>query len=371
MQLLNVHTLRLTTFYDQDVPRYAILSHTWEDEEILYGDICDPEKPFPQHKKGFFKVKHSCEQAACDEFDWIWIDTCCIDKSSSAELSEAINSMFRWYNDSAVCYAYISDVVKTDAQSVRFVDSRWFTRGWTLQELIAPKRVVFFDARWERIGWRQHESLANEIAEATGIPSDLLERRNTQLPGTDLRAKLDRYSVAQRFSWASKRSTKRVEDEAYCLLGIFGVNMPLLYGEGPKAFFRFQQEILRTTDDQSILAFQHTSNSNNLLAESPRDYTVSGGIGRPSFLNENDPGSSANSILTPSAKVLKMRLYLCPPLRPDLKSQYLGVLSCVLHLHGDTNQTVFPVMDLEPVRHSTKPNEFYRTANHHLSIVTP
>ncbi|KAK3403413.1 heterokaryon incompatibility protein-domain-containing protein, partial [Sordaria brevicollis] len=244
MQLLNVHTLRLTTFYDQDTPPYAILSHTWEDEEILYGDVCDQEKPLPQQKKGFFKVKRSCEQAACDGFDWVWIDTCCIDKSSSAELSEAINSMFRWYNDSEICYAYISDVIKADADSVRFENSRWFTRGWTLQELLAPKIVVFFDTKWQKIGWRGHELLANKIFEATGIPQDLLERGDT--------------SVAQRFSWASRRSTKRVEDEAYCLLGIFGVNMPLLYGEGSKAFFRLQQEILRATNDQSILAFQHT-----------------------------------------------------------------------------------------------------------------
>lgn len=147
MQLLNLHTFRLTTFYDQDVPDYAILSHTWEDEEILYADICDQEKPLPQHKKGVYKFKRSCYQAACDGFDWIWIDTCCIDKSSSAELSEAINSMFRWYSDSDICYAYISDVITADVESVRFGNSRWFTRGWTLQELIAPKNVVFFDGR--------------------------------------------------------------------------------------------------------------------------------------------------------------------------------------------------------------------------------
>lgn len=183
MQLLNVHTLRLTAFYDQDIPPYATLSHMWEEEEIFYGDICDPKKHLPQHKKGFFKVKHSCEQAASDGFDWIWIETCCIDKSSSVELSEAINSMFRWYNDSAVCYAYISDFNNTDVDSVDFVDSRWFTTGWTLQELIAPqKNVVFFDESWEEIGCREHESLANEIAKATGIPSDLVERRNTQFP---------------------------------------------------------------------------------------------------------------------------------------------------------------------------------------------
>lgn len=185
---------------------------------------------------------------------------------------------------------------------------------------------------------------------------------------------LDKYSVAQRFSWASKRSTKRVEDEACYLLGIFAVNMPLLYGEGSKAFFRLQQEILRTTDDQSILTFQHTSNSNNLLAESPRDYTASSDIQRPNFVNENGQRLSANAVLTPSAKVLKMRLYLCPPMRPDLQSQYLGILSCFLNLHEDTYQTAYPVMDLEPLHHSTKPNEFYCTRqssliNCHSSIL--
>jgi hypothetical protein len=173
-------------------------------------------------------------------------DTCCIDKSSSAELSEAINSMYAWYQRGVVCYAYLSDVqlwstyqpedadgawVAENPEAVlQVMKSRWWTRGWTLQELIAPPSVVFYAATsqgWSKIGTKG--SLIDLVAARTGIRDDILR-------GLDVK----KCSVAQRMSWASQRETTRTEDLAYCLLGIFGVNMPLLYGEGSKAFLRLQ-----------------------------------------------------------------------------------------------------------------------------------
>ncbi|KAF2185934.1 HET-domain-containing protein, partial [Zopfia rhizophila CBS 207.26] len=168
-------------------------------------------------------------------------DPVCIDKSSSAELSEAINSMFRWYHDAAKCYVYLSDVsiggsVGNDLSSQRtwkpaFQHSRWFTRGWTLQELLAPTSVEFFSVEGERLG--DKNSMVQEIHEITGISAQALQ-------GT----LLSRFRIDERMSWTARRETKREEDAAYSLLGIFDIHMPLLYGEGrKKALTRLQKEI--------------------------------------------------------------------------------------------------------------------------------
>jgi hypothetical protein len=175
------------------------------------------------------------------------LSRCCIDKTSSAELSEAINSMFRWYEKAETCYAYLSDVPDgaglVPAQvRARFAASRWFTRGWTLQELIAPRYVLFFSRHWKYFGTK--ESLCDQISAITGIDTDTL-----------LGAGLEHVSVARKMSWASCRNTTRIEDSAYCLLGLFDVNMPLLYGEGQKAFQRLQEEILRSSHDYSLFAW--------------------------------------------------------------------------------------------------------------------
>lgn len=192
-------------------------------------------------------MKNTCHRALQDGFQYVWIDTCCIDKSSSAELSEAINSMFRWYQESKICYAFLSDVA--DGRTL-FHESRWFSRGWTLQELIAPKRVVFLNQNWEPLGDR--EELADEITVATGIERHILAR-----PDCNVQDMLRSFSVAQRMRWASKRVTTRAEDIAYCLMGLFDVNMPPLYGEGAyKAFERLQEAIISETADHSILAFR-------------------------------------------------------------------------------------------------------------------
>ena len=247
MRLLNVSSYQLETFIGIDKPQYAILSHTWELEgEVLFEDLQPRSVVDWRSKPGFLKVKNTCDRALLDGYNYVWIDTCCIDKSSSAELSEAINSMFRWYQNSSLCYAFLSDVA--DGKAL-FSTSRWFSRGWTLQELIAPDRVVFFNADWQHLGDRR--TLADEITMATGIERHMLIR-----PDCKVQEILHGFSIAQRMNWASKRVTSRVEDIAYCLMGLFDVNMPLLYGEGDKAFRRLQEAIVNESADHSILAFR-------------------------------------------------------------------------------------------------------------------
>ncbi|KAI0672188.1 hypothetical protein C8Q78DRAFT_732938 [Trametes maxima] len=192
------------------------------------------------------KIRRSCAIAREAGYRYVWIDSCCIDKTSSSELSEAINSMFVWYRHSSLCFAFMADVrdgEDPDAENSEFRRSRWFTRGWTLQELLAPLVVLFLNKEWKVIGTKG--TLAQTISQVTRIPGPVLRHLK------DMRAS----SVAQRMSWAALRVTTREEDEAYCLMGIFGVNMPTLYGEGCYAFIRLQQEILKLEFDQSIFAW--------------------------------------------------------------------------------------------------------------------
>ncbi|KAH7919980.1 hypothetical protein BV22DRAFT_979121, partial [Leucogyrophana mollusca] len=166
--------------------------------------------------------------------------------SSSAELSEAINSMYRWYEGAAVCYAYLADVPSNEnpaEKDSKFRHSRYFKRGWTLQEVIAPRRVTFFGRDWVKIATKASE--ISVIAEVTGVGRSVLSKGLS----------LAEVSVAKKMSWASRRETTRVEDRAYSLMGIFGVHMPLLYGEGENAFIRLQHEIIRTSNDQSIFVW--------------------------------------------------------------------------------------------------------------------
>jgi hypothetical protein len=184
------------------------------------------------------------------------VDTCCIDKTSSAELSEAINSMFRWHEIATICYAYLTDVYSY-ADSPEFAKSRWFRRGWTLQELLAPSVLRFFNASWTYIGDRSQ--LSSVIVAITKIDIHYLD---VGLGTNEYRIESIRSApVARRMSWASERVTMRVEDMAYCLLGIFGVNMPMLYGEGGRAFVRLQEEILKESIDMTIFASGYGCNS--------------------------------------------------------------------------------------------------------------
>ena len=270
MRLLHTATITLSSFYDDSTPPYAILSHTWGSNEISFHDLLRNVTSELDESEGYSKIKSCCALAATDGFDYVWIDTCCIDKTSSAEMSEAINSMYRWYQEAQVCYAYLSDVpigdpgpLNTGAEKA-FRESRWFTRGWTLQELLAPKKLVFYDKDWREFGSKS--KLRATISFITGIQQDhMIEVRGA--------------SAAQKMSWASGRRTTRVEDRAYSLMGIFDVNMPLLYGEGNRAFTRLQHEIVKISDDESIFAWTDDSlGESGMFAQSPQAFAESGNV---------------------------------------------------------------------------------------------
>ncbi|KAK8910925.1 hypothetical protein QC760_001850 [Botrytis cinerea] len=236
----------LTRDFVVDIPRYAILSHTWgnDTEEVTFKDIKDGTGKV---KAGYKKIQFCGEQAERDGIPYFWVDTCCIDKTNNSELTEAINSMFRWYSNAEKCYAYLSDVSSSTIDNndssnqppweSAFRRSKWFTRGWTLQELIAPTSVEFFSKDWQKLG--DKASLRQYIHEITGISVKALER-----------VSLSDFSVDERFSWAEKRVTTRIEDNAYSLLGIFDIYMGLIYGEGREnALRRLRQKIDKALKD--------------------------------------------------------------------------------------------------------------------------
>jgi hypothetical protein len=269
MRLIDTETLQLTTFDEESLPKYAILSHRWEEEEVSFQEF---ENGRGTAKRGYHKISAFCAEARRQGYKWCWVDTCGIDKTSSAELSEAINSMYKWYANSAVCFAYLSDVTaqRQTNGSVAYQgleSSRWFTRGWTLQEMIAPRYVDFYSAEWIRIGNKR--DMNEQLNRITGVTTHIL------LVPMSVRS----CSVAKIMSWASRRITTRKEDIAYCLLGLFGIQMPLLYGEGARAFIRLQEEILKHSSDQSIFVWNPLNvekPSMSILAPAPSCFADTG-----------------------------------------------------------------------------------------------
>ncbi|KAH9936792.1 HET-domain-containing protein [Epithele typhae] len=246
MWLLGTARANLVFFpQPEDVPGgYAILSHTWGEEEDTFQKVKN------------LNIRSFLEFAENHGYKYAWIDTCCINKESSAELSEGINSMFRYYALSAICYVYLSDVKSSDTHPfdmwIAFRRSRWHTRGWTLQELIASRFVMFYSNEWICLGTKYE--LAERLEEATGISAAVLRFESSFTDAT----------IATRISWAAHRKTTRPEDAAYSLFGLFGVNMPTLYGEGRNAFCRLLMEISKTSRDPSILLLGTRWYANNL-----------------------------------------------------------------------------------------------------------
>lgn len=220
------------------VPQYAILSHTWGDEEVTFEDLTNGTG---EGKKGNEKIRFCMQQAAADNLQYSWVDTCCINKKDFTELQHAINSFFCWYRDAANCYVFLSDVSatkrKADSEASQFPwehafrKSRWFTRGWTLQELLAPRKLSFFSKEGSILG--DAHKLRSLVHSITQLPIAVLAG-----------ASLERVSTDERLCWTEHRTTTRDEDKAYSLLGILGVFMPLIYGEGKEnAFRRLRKEI--------------------------------------------------------------------------------------------------------------------------------
>ncbi|KAM5536706.1 hypothetical protein V8D89_009633, partial [Ganoderma adspersum] len=246
-------------FEDPQQVRYAILSHVWskpedrDDEpeqtyqktcQILDGILAPDTTPLSQYSR---KIQHFCAVALSDGYEWGWVDSSCIDKSSSSELSEAINSMYDWYRYAAVCYAFLHDLPDINPSDSTFCDefgkAKWFRRGWTLQELLAPSVLIFLSRTWRMVGSKY--TLASVVETVTGIDSSVLTFKQS----------LDTISIARKMSWAARRMTTRPEDEAYLLMGIFGVTIPISYGEGHNAFIRLQEQILKHHPDQTIFAW--------------------------------------------------------------------------------------------------------------------
>jgi Heterokaryon incompatibility protein (HET) len=269
MRLIHTETLKFHEFLDSEIPKYAILSHTWGKEEVTFEDTSSPLASF-QWKTGYIKIKNTCRMALENRLKYVWIDTCCINKGSSAELTESINSMFRWYKNAEVCYVHLEDLSLLDLQNNRLPSCRWFTRGWTLQELLAPSIIQFYDRDWNYLGSKS--DFMSVISRTTGIPISILKGQ----------IKLEKCSIATRMSWAAHRQTSRIEDTAYCLLGIFDVNMPLIYGEGIKAFRRLQEEIMKINNDMTIFAWKklesQTQQDLSLFAISPKAFADSSDI---------------------------------------------------------------------------------------------
>ena len=332
MRFLNTRTLAFEEVPDSKLKdnQYAILSHRWgaDEDEVSFEDI-RLSKDF-SNKKGFGKVKGFCKEASSANCRYGWIDTCCINKENLTELSEAINSMYKWYQGSKICIAYLEDVPQK-----QLTDSVWFDRGWTLQELISPKAVTFFDNRWETIGTKIE--LVRDLSRKTRIPEGILSDATN----------LSTCSIAQRMSWAANRVTRREEDRAYSLMGLFDVNMPMIYGEREGAFLRLQQHIIQKTRDESIFAWAtefpgNTRTYSGLFAQSPLAYASCSNIvqtqGSHGFSERNGE--------------LSMRLRLLP----HIPETYCAILNCTDRAHPGSK--TFILMG----RTSTK-DEYVRVAD--------
>jgi hypothetical protein len=335
LQLQGASSFSLVEFQDNSVPPYAILSHTWgpSNEEVTYQDLLSSTG---EGKSGYRKLTFCGEQATKDGLQHFWIDTCCIDKSSSAELSEAINSMFRWYREAAKCYVYLSDVSTANQKArnkfsdftweLAFLESRWFTRGWTLQELLAPRSVEFFSEEGIRLG--DKETLERQIYKITGIATLALQ-------GTHL----GEFGIEERLSWAKSRRTTRGEDKAYSLLGIFGIYMPLIYGEGEEnAFRRLQEEINKLSK-----GLQRKTNALSIVGTSAAiiQSINAASVSISSFIRSVRESRSDLSIVDSELRSIKVTLEL---LREDLdiasgseaplslpnslEEQILGIMDC-------------------------------------------
>ncbi|TBU31558.1 heterokaryon incompatibility protein-domain-containing protein [Dichomitus squalens] len=372
MWLLSTERAELRYFSDpEQVPEgYAILSHVWDAKEASFQDLeelrqtCAITGTIPRDHAPD-KVRQCCVVAERHGHLWIWNDTCCINKSSSSELSEALNSMFRYYSLAKVCYAYLRDVPTSDAETLRqehsaFRTSRWHIRGWTLQELIAPAFLIFLSEDWEILGTKME--MSDVLEEITSVPATVLKMEK---PISDV-------SVACRMAWAAKRQTTRVEDEAYCLMGIFSINMTTLYGEGRHAFQRLQEEIMRSSIDASLFAWEdaetsrldldysqhslmvpghpqscsHRAPAAYLLARSPADFSTSAGaqfVLPPSerLSNEVVPETYTTNLMTslelagiPTFSITPYGIHAHLKVMDISPSLSIGLISCVINVRG-------------------------------------
>ena len=349
MRLLNTTSLTFEDFFDSQIPDYAILSHRWGPKEVLFKEM---RKRTAEAGPGLIKIEKCCQLAASRGYEWVWIDTCCIDKKSSAELSEAINSMYKWYKRSKLCYVYLSDVTMTPEEirlkntfnkiqwttdsaglMARFRSSYWFTRGWTLQELLAPFNVIFFDAGWNEIGTKR--GLALDISTATNIQTEYVLGKTSIFDA----------SIAKRMSFASRRVTSRGEDMSYCLLGLFGVNMPLLYGEGAgNAFLRLQTEIMKVSSDESLFAWRSERPASGMLAREVSCFEHSGTI---TLYKDLVYGLSAEGPCRPPCTMSSRGVQLAIPHHSPEKGLVPVYLDCYDEMHHQEGRGKKPAVCIQ------------------------
>jgi hypothetical protein len=363
MRLLRLEddgTFSLVEFIGNELPPYAILSHTWgpSESEVTYKDIVDGTG---KTKAGYKKIRLCGKQAAINHLSHFWVDTCCIDKTSSAELSEAINSMYLWYQEAQVCFVYLEDVLQeVEISTLSMANVRWFSRGWTLQELIATRTVEFYASDWTFLGTKI--SCCDALSAITGVHALVLQN-----------VPVERFSIAQRMSWASKRITTRPEDTAYCLLGIFGVNMPLLYGEGAKrAFIRLQEEIMKDSDDQSLFAWiqpqEPFKELRGLLADSPAEFAFSGDIVPVRNLVKSNPFSKTNAGLRISLPLSPLTEIGKQENDPYGDCRY-GALDCVKAKGKDPAQLI--ALFLYPLSYTNDGDQYMRVGVDEMRTITP
>ncbi|KAK5133173.1 hypothetical protein LTR08_008109 [Meristemomyces frigidus] len=318
MRLLNTRTLRFESFADYGRPPFAILSHRWgkgKRDEVTFRDMRTYQQGLPVLKEaGYAKVKGFCRLARSLRYDYAWMDTCCVDQSSLSELSELITSMFIWYTEAAICVAYLWDVGDT-VNGLALEKSEWFDRVWTLQELIAPREVLFYNRHWTHIGSKTKRIAG--LSRTTTIPEIVLSDAST----------LKNYSVAQRMSWAAHRRTERVEDIAYSLMGLFGVSIPIQYGDREKAFLKLQQAIIESSDDESIFSWllddtSHPHGYSGLFAPSPRYFSGCANV-------EKAAGSCGFRMTNTGLSLSLETIPYCP-------NTYYAILNCT-HV-GKSNQ---------------------------------
>ncbi|KAL8652641.1 MAG: hypothetical protein Q9226_004182 [Calogaya cf. arnoldii] len=351
MRLLHTGRLEFQEFFDSQTPKYGILSHRWTSDEVSFQDF-DHYKT--QKKPSFSKINNFCSLAKNNDCEWVWIDTCCIDKRSSAELTEAINSMYAWYQKAGICCAYLADVLLVEDEfgnwegtREEFRRSAWFTRGWTLQELLAPENVVFIDREWNWIGFKGQtpttgRSLERDISDATGIKEE------------DLRGRPTVQCVAKKLSWVSRRETTRLEDMAYCMLGLCGVNMPLLYGEGEKAFYRLQLEIIKNSDDDSIFAWfcdndgRLSSFVSGMIASSPRNFAGSGHVLGPKHIPVRQPQNELPYYMTNKGLAYPVsQLENCVDEQTTNTLSHLLPLKCTIKSHNNIDDLDYWSLDIQ------------------------
>ena len=332
IRLLHVESLTLQQFKDDDCPPYVILSHRWAEDpsdEVVYDDMANfhelCQSRFWKKARSAAKIVGACQKVLEEGIHYLWLDTVCIKQDNPMELSTAINSMYRLYSNAEVCLAYLADYPSAEAQTLCLSD--WFNRGWTLQELVAPMVVKFFDKEWRSMG--DKGQLSEELTHRTCIDPAFL----------DANLLVEHASISERMSWMAGRKTSVPEDTAYCLLGIFGVSMPLLYGEGKeRAFLRLQEEIMRYSDDQSLFVWkteeQHPTGSTGpntpyntgLLASSPDCFRSTGNYSRYNHIDDdNEPYQMTNKgiAIDLGLRVLDGGSYDAYP--PEM---FIGILNC-------------------------------------------